>query len=314
MNAKNGFIMRHFFYLFFTLSVLLCPFSTASDNINTTISHAEMATLTEQVIEKLNSNYLYPHQATTLAKALNKKLATQWHSNSYLKDKFLHELRHTIKAATGDSQIVVKPIEPRTKLSTNLDETIITADVLEDNIGYLRIDGNLTLSYNEASIKKSLSFVKNTDGLILDLREAEELSIEYTQLILSYFYASGTHLATVKLKSNNIELESLDNNDNNTTKFSMPIIVITSAFTAGPWEYVAHSLQAADKAVIIGQDTMGINVFTQTTPINNHYEITLPFAKILGPNLEDYFNHGVLADHQSKASNLKVLALSLLVD
>ncbi|KAM9336596.1 retinol-binding protein 3 [Symphorus nematophorus] len=171
-------------------------------------------------------------------------------------------------------------------------QTSIKLDILEGNIGYLRIDHILGEEVAEKVGPLLLDLVWNkilpTSALIFDLRYTGSGDISGIPYIVSYFTEAGPQ----------IHIDSVyDRPSNTTTKlFSMstllgdrygitkPLIILTSKNTKGIAEDVAYCLQNLKRATIVGEKTAGGSVKLDKIKVGDtDFYITVPTAKSINP-------------------------------
>ncbi|XP_049916194.1 retinol-binding protein 3 [Epinephelus moara] len=171
-------------------------------------------------------------------------------------------------------------------------QTSIKLDILEGNIGYLRIDHILGEEVADKVGPLLLDLVWNkilpTSALIFDLRYTGSGDMTGLSYIVSYFTEAepALHIDSV-----------YDRPSNTTTKlFSMPallgqrygvtkpLIILTSKNTKGIAEDVAYCLQNLKRATIVGEKTAGGSVKVDKIKVGDtDFYITVPTAKSVNP-------------------------------
>lgn len=171
-------------------------------------------------------------------------------------------------------------------------QTSIKLDILEGNIGYLRIDHILGEEVAEKVGLLLIDLVWNkilaTSALIFDLRYTGSGDVTGIPYIVSYF----TEAEPV------IHIDSIyDRPQNTTTKlFSMstllgqrygvikPLIVLTSKNTKGISEDVAYCLKNLKRATIVGEKTAGGSVKLDKFRVGDtDFYVSVPTAKSVSP-------------------------------
>nr|XP_046234168.1 retinol-binding protein 3 isoform X1 [Scatophagus argus] len=171
-------------------------------------------------------------------------------------------------------------------------QTSIKLDILEGNIGYLRIDHILGEEVAEKVGHLLLDLVWNkilpTSALIFDLRYTGSGDISGIPYIVSYFTEAEPL----------VHIDSIyDRPSNTTTKlFSMstllgerygitkPLIILTSKNTRGIAEDVAYCLQNLKRATIVGEKTAGGSVKLDKFKVaDTGFYVTVPTAKSINP-------------------------------
>ncbi|XP_042364500.1 retinol-binding protein 3 [Plectropomus leopardus] len=171
-------------------------------------------------------------------------------------------------------------------------QTSIKLDILEGNIGYLRIDHILGEEVADKVGPLLLDLVWNkilpTSALIFDLRYTGSGDITGISYIVSYFTQAEPP----------IHIDSIYDRPSDTTTemFSMPallgerygttkpLIILTSKNTKGIAEDVAYCLQNLKRATIVGEKTAGGSVKLDKIKVGNtDFYVTVPTAKSINP-------------------------------
>jgi len=91
-----------------------------------------------------------------------------------------------------------------------------------------------------------------------------------------------------------------------------PVFIVTSPFIAGSWEFVAFTLQQADRATIVGMPTLGLGYMTTVEQLSEHLSMVMAYAELQHPQTGDSWkNSGVIPDVQTDADQAMSLALKL---
>jgi len=169
---------------------------------------------------------------------------------------------------------------------------------LAGNIGYLEVR-----SFQDAVAAKPLStaamtFLANTDALILDLRRNGGGDPEAVKTLLSYFFAKRTHLN-----------DFLDRQEGKTTEFwtnervsgakylNKPVYVLTSKRTGSGAEECAYDLQCLHRATIVGSTTWGGANPGGFYRLTDHFQAFIPSARAINPyTKKNWEGTGVIPD------------------
>ncbi len=200
-------------------------------------------------------------------------------------------------------------------------QTSIKLDILEGNIGYLRIDHILGEEVADKVGPLLLDLVWNkilpTSALIFDLRYTGSGDITGIPYIVSYFTEAEPQ----------IHIDSVyDRPSNTTTKlFSMstllgdrygvtkPLIILTSKNTKGIAEDVAYCLQNLKRATVVGEKTAGGSVKTDKIKVGDtDFYVTVPTAKSINPITGSTWEvTGVTPDVEVNAEDALATALKI---
>lgn len=180
------------------------------------------------------------------------------------------------------------PTEQLTRLVRNS----VKLDILENNVGYLRIDriiGEETAAKLGSLLRDNIwNKVAETSSLIFDLRYSTAGELSGVPFIISYF-SDPEPL---------IHIDTVFDRPSNTTKelWTMPtimgerygkkkdLIILTSKRTMGAAEAVAYTLKHLKRAIIVGERSAGGSVKVQKIRIGDSgFYITVPVARSVNP-------------------------------
>lgn len=171
-------------------------------------------------------------------------------------------------------------------------QTSIKLDILEGNIGYLRIDHILGEDVADKVGSLLLDLVWNkilpTSALIFDLRYTSSGDVSGIPYIVSYFTEAEPqiHIDSVYDRPSNtttklFTMSTLLGERYNITK---PLIILTSKTTKGIAEDVAYCLQNLKRATIVGEKTAGGSVRVEKIKVGDtDFYVTVPTAKSINP-------------------------------
>lgn len=157
--------------------------------------------------------------------------------------------------------------------------------ILDGNIGYINIPVFGPLRECADTLIAAMNYVKNTNALIIDLRDCRGSLDENTiPFIISYFFKDPVHI------------DNFYTRETNTTKqfwtygyvpgtlyLDKPIYVLTSGKTFSGGEAFAYHLQQLKRGIIIGEVTRGGANPSELQKINSNFSITVPYAASISP-------------------------------
>lgn len=200
-------------------------------------------------------------------------------------------------------------------------QTSIKLDILEGNIGYLRIDHILGEEVAEKVGPLLLDLVWNkilpTSALIFDLRYTGSGDITGIPYIVSYFIEAEPliHIDSIYDRPSNtttklFSLPTLLGQRYGTTK---PLIILTSKNTKGIAEDVAYCLKNLKRATIVGEKTAGGSVKLDKMKVGDtDFYVTLPTAKSINPITgSTWENVGVTPDVEVNAEDALATAIKI---
>lgn len=171
-------------------------------------------------------------------------------------------------------------------------QTSIKLDILEGNIGYLRIDHIIGEEIADKVGSLLLELVWNkilpTSALIFDLRYTSSGDISGIPYIVSYFSQEDPliHIDSVYDRPSNTttELFTMSTLLGERYGINKPLIILTSKNTKGIAEDVAYCLQNLKRVNIVGEKTAGGSVKLDKIKVGDtDFYITVPTAKSINP-------------------------------
>ena len=169
---------------------------------------------------------------------------------------------------------------------------------LDGGIGLLRLDAFYPGEWISETAAAAMSFLANSDAIILDLRWNHGFAPTGGTLICSYFFREETRLS-----------DQFDRAANTTRQYwtysAVPgasladkdLYILTSGQTFSAPEAFAYDMQALKRATIVGETTGGGAHPTTTHRIADHFSASIPFARSINPMTKtDWEGVGVKPD------------------
>ncbi len=220
--------------------------------------------------------------------------------NIQVQGKSLTEAVDLMRGAVGSPiELTVRRRGEKKALTFNIIREIIQvqsvkADVLEKNIGYIRLT-----SFNENSSKqiqkKINEFEKNKEvkSYILDLRNNPGGLLSQAIKISDFFLNDGEIVSTKSRKISENRKWFANKGDITNGK---TIIVLINYGSASASEIVAGALKDHKRAIIVGEKSYGKGSVQSIIPLKNKGAIRLTVAKYYLPSGKSISEVGVLPD------------------
>ena len=287
----------------FALAVTTSVFAQFGPEPDFNVTADERAKVIENSIARLNERYVFPEVAKKMEQAVRAKAA----SGAYDKITSARELAETL---TRDFQEVSKDkhlgvrhrngVVPDSKpdgpmpaeqlaamkaFATKVNFGFEKAERLQGNIGYIDIRGFVLPEVGAETGAAAMTFVANTDALIVDLRfngGGEPAMIAFLQ---SYLFDERTHLNDIYTRHNNSTEEWWTSAAVSGRRFGgkKPIFVLTSNHTFSGGEEFANNLKVLKRATIVGETTGGGAHPVSDVKVSDHFVIGVPYARAINP-------------------------------
>ena len=156
----------------------------------------------------------------------------------------------------------------------------ITIEVLEDNIGYLKLPSFDTDTAEDFREKVEELQKQGCTSLIIDLRNNGGGILDETTDIADLLLEKGRTIITTKDKYENEEV--IISEDEAT--FEMPVVILANENSASASEVLIGALKDNDRATIIGTTTYGKGVIQTVISLSNGGSLKLTTAEYYTPN------------------------------
>ena len=176
--------------------------------------------------------------------------------------------------------------------------------VLDENIGYLYLpDFTDWTSYDElpSEAKSTMHALKETDGLVIDLRNNDGGSAIYAQALAAYF-TQQRFLWHQSINKTGPEPNDFDQpyswylNPPSDYFYNQPVVVLTSRYTVSAGERFVLAMKELQNARVIGQRTAGTQGSVMGFEMLNGWWFTLTFEKILDASGKNWDYVGIPPD------------------
>lgn len=168
-----------------------------------------------------------------------------WIANKVLAGRRNESRIITVKTVKGD----IKTLDID-KLTLRKDSTLLSYKIIDD-IGIIRINNSLSELKTKRVFKKALSHLKNTKGIILDLRNTVDGgSTNIANPIVGHFTAKKQPFQKYK----NSKTEFVDHIKPKTPKYDKPLIVLVGRWTGSMGEGMASGIDGSGIGKVIGTE------------------------------------------------------------
>ncbi|WP_448566830.1 S41 family peptidase [Thalassotalea ganghwensis] len=222
--------------------------------------------------------YVYPLDVTELVAELDNIVKLKGITDDVPYELFARDLHTSVLKATQDSHIAIQLTN--TIIEAQASDNTVNVEFNGDGIFYLKVNGALTEAISNNLLAETLADLSQAKAVILDLQQADSVSLATVEHLFSFFIADGVTLGELTL---NDTVKTVVVNGSSLLKplpKGTPVYLVTSAFVSREWEFFTHVLKEHLNATIIGQETMGMTHLTTTLTLSPHLSLTLPYAKI----------------------------------
>ncbi len=272
------------------------------DERDLAISSATRSQIIERALQAMNETYVFPDKAKAAADLIRQRVAAGAYNNVTSGRALARQLSADLLEATSDKHVNILfsasplPAPPSGPPDPAIIDRVQTTDRkqnyafksverLDGNIGYLRLDGFTDPVLGAATVASAMDFVRNTEILIIDLRENLGGNPAMVAHLASYFFGDRPLLLnTILWGREQRKQEFFTDPEVKGAKFgNKPVFVVTSKKTFSAGEEFAYDLQALRRSTTIGETTGGGANPGGLAPLNENFAIFVPSGRAVNP-------------------------------
>jgi retinol-binding protein 3 len=288
----------------FAAAVTITPLSAQfGPEPDFTVTAAERAEVIENSLAKLKQYYVFPDVAGKMEQAVRARAAKGEYntitSAKALADKLTADLREiskdkhlgvrysnqTIPDIPFNQPLTGEQLEQQRAFSTRVNFGFEKVERMQGNIGYIDIRGFTPPEVGGEKGAAAMTFVADTDALIVDLRFNGGGEPAMIAFLTSYLFDEPTHLNDIYTRVDDSTQQFWTNPFVPGRRFGgkKPIYVLTSKRTFSGGEEFAYNLKNLKRATVIGETTGGGAHPVNGVKVSEHFEIGVPFARAISP-------------------------------
>jgi retinol-binding protein 3 len=285
------------------------------------ITAQERASVIDDSLAQLRELYVFPKTAAAMDAAVRARLAKGEYRSIVSGEELARKLTADLREVSHDEHLRIEyfpkgvPAATQGAPNGNAPNTrgvepgnsgFTRVEWLDGNVGYVEIRELLSSAEAQTAASAALSFVANSDALIVDLRRnifgGDPEGIAY---VLSYIFDKPTRVNDIQVRVGNRTMESWTLATVPGRRFGerKPVYVLTSHDTFSGAEEFAYDVQALKRAQVIGEATRGAAHMARPVPISAHFVIGVPFAQAVNPvTHRNWDDTGVIPDTAAPAA------------
>jgi len=256
----------------------------------------------DTAIAKMAESYVFPDKVPAITKALRTGLAGKYRAISD-PNAFAEAINADIESAANDRHLRLSwsadplppPPEPdkidpamlkqMSDIMARTNYAIPKVEVLDGNIGYLKIDGFMPAQEAGDTLAAAMAFLKNTDAMIIDLRDNGGGAPGTVAMAVSYFEPPRTLINSFHRRGNPVDdqMWTFPYVPGGRWSADKPVYVLTSKDTASGAEEFAYDLQQLKRGTVVGASTWGGANPGDFVPIDDHFALFLPSGAAVNP-------------------------------
>ena len=268
-----------------------------------TVTSSERKQVIDNSIARLNEIYIFPETAKKMEQAVRARAARgeydQITSARELADKLTRDFREVSKdkhlgmrysnAVLPDRPFTASPtgaeLEQQRAFAAKVNYGFEKVERLQGNIGYIDIRGFIPPEVGGETAAAAMTFVANTDALIVDLRFNGGGEPAMIAFLTSYLFDEPTHLNDIYTRLDDSTQQWWTSSFVPGRRFGgkKPVYVLTSSRTFSGGEEFAYNLKNLKRGTILGETTGGGAHPVNGVKVSDHFELGVPFARAISP-------------------------------
>jgi hypothetical protein len=312
--------------------LIFCSIKGFAQRQPTPLNSKTKKQVVQQLSEKLKANYIYLDTALKMSGFISNQLSRGIYDTIKTPSVFAAVLTKDLLSVYHDGHLSInydpgfsegtdpknsdlerKSHERFARFRKRVNFGFDKAEILPGNIGYLKIGGFFAPDKeSKAMAIAALTFISNSDALIIDLRNNMGGDPGMVSYICSFFFKTSTHLNdlyTRRDKSTTPYWTSPDSTLNSLK--TIPVYILTSKVTFSAGEELTYDLQTQKRAVIIGETTGGGAHPVEPFSAGNGFVANIPYARAINPITKtDWETIGVKPDIQIATDKALETAIS----
>jgi retinol-binding protein 3 len=265
---------------------------------------AARASAIEGVLRCVDEGYVFPDVAKKMVDAVRARAARKEYDAIEDGDALAEKLTQDLRAVSHDLHLHVsysaevllpEPAEPFSQSPDDLAEMrrvlarqnfgFARVEVLKGNTGYLQFDYFAPPEIAAETCVAAMSYVANTDALILDLRGCSgSMSEDALPMLCSYFFERPVHLNDFYWRHTGRTRQSWTWAYVPGKRYlNKPIYVLTSGKTFSGAEELAYDLKNLKRATLVGEATGGGANGGGSRRADDHFSVWVPNGRAINP-------------------------------
>lgn len=135
---------------------------------------------------------------------------------------------------------------------------IVAAEVLEGNVGYLKISQFMPAEAMSETLDHAMAFLANTEAMIVDVRDCRGGNAEGVSYLASYFFGPEKRVLMNRYnRPSNTTMDSTTVDVQGARRPDTPLYIVTNGRSASACESFAFTMQQWGRAKTVGEKTAG---------------------------------------------------------
>ena len=255
------------------------------------------------ICDSMEAHYVFPDQARRLSGELKARAAQGAFDRVTSADKFAHAMTETLQAVLKDKHLEVRyfadavppdagsdqpgpaEVEAERVEHARFNHGVAEFKRLQGNLGYLDLHAFGRPDATAPRYAAVMALMKDTAGMVIDLRHAEGGDPDSVMLLASYLFDKPTHLNDIWMRDDNAATERWTDPKVIGPHYGQarPIVLLVGPDTFSAGEDFAYALKNAGRATLIGQTTGGGAHPGHPRRLTDHFMMNVPTGRSISP-------------------------------
>ena len=295
------------------------------------LTKKEIADVINQIPDLIKENYVLNDKKQFISDAFSQNIKAKRYLGITNPDSLAKRITKDLRAISNDKHLYVEyrkgnqekeefDWETWEKEELTLEKKqnfgFTEVKILQDNIGYLKIVEFMHPQRGMQTAVATMRFLENTNGLIVDLRGNGGGYSGLMLYILNHYFEGGpTHISTMFYSEKDQLPDKQYSSDlvYGKLRANTPLYIITDSKTGSAAEFFAYTLQAFEKAKVVGQPSAGAAHMNSFYPLSKNFRISISTAAPISPKTNtNWEGSGIQPDYEVKENQIeKALELIL---
>lgn len=277
---------------------LLCANTVMAQTPEPSLNAAKRKEIVNDLASKLISDYAVAETGSKMAAALREKLESNAYDNVNSVNEFARILTEDLRAVSHDKHLRVMfsgrplpkaapgpPPPDAIERMRKMNGAIKKLEILDGNIGYMRINAVPLLAASKDAISAAFAFLRNTDALILDNRGNGGGDPNTVAWYMSYLSEGASYIVNTFHHRKENRIQEFKTTDLGELSYGAkkPAFVLTSPNTFSGGEELTYNIQASKRGVIVGAVTGGGANPTTMVQLAHQFQASIPFGYAVNP-------------------------------
>lgn len=312
--------------LLILMSLIALPSIAEEDSNQRLLSEHEITQLTQKIAQLIKQHYVFEDKGEVIAHKLVDTLREEPFTSNTSVETFATKTTKILRQVSGDKHLYINEIMSSKSTAKDWQAQEKQAEIIHNfgfeqvaiedgNIGYLKIS---RFMHPQRAFDKAASAMKLLDqveAIVIDLRDNPGGYGGIAELITSWFFdPAPTHILTTVFSD-----PSATPFEQYTLPFvpterlvGLPVYILINKKTASAAEFVAYTLQSFNKAIIVGERSMGAAHRNSYFALNSDIRISISTGAPINPKTNTSWElTGVIPDVEIEPTNAKKVALTL---